>query len=284
MNDDRAFERATRDWLEAGSDRTSPATIDAVLLAVRTTTQERDPGIPWRSPMMSNPMRLAAAIAIVAIVGFAGLKLLGRGGVGATPSPSPSPSPTFSQTPSATLRVPAATPIDTATWRAFTSTRHGYSAEYPSDWTLSLATAPATLADMTNAITAVFDHMKAPSGTRFDELMGVSTKLPAGMSEASWIAAYRQPVVDQFGAGCFPPPDQWKPVTVSGHAGGLYLGCNYAESTTFVDGRAYVFTLAQPLGTPATPSTEELLRAFLSTITIDAAAADDSPAVSPAPS
>ncbi len=54
MNDDRAFERATREFLEDGSDRTSAATIDAVLLAVRTTPQERDLRIPWRTAPMSN--------------------------------------------------------------------------------------------------------------------------------------------------------------------------------------------------------------------------------------
>ena len=279
MNDDRALERATRDWLEAGSDRTPAATLDAVLLAVRTTPQERDLRIPWRTSRMSNPMRLAAAVAIIAVVGFAGLNLVHGPATIGGPSQSPSASPI----PSPTLPVPLATPIDTTTWTPFTSARHGYAARYPSTWTLTLATAPATMADMTNAVAAVYDHAKAPAGTDFDEIQGVSTKLPAGMSQDAWIAAYRKPVVDAFGAGCFPPPDQWQPVTVGGHAGGLYVGCNYAESETFVAGRAYVFTVAQPFGVPATPSTEELLRAFLATVTIDAAAADDSPA-SPPPS
>ncbi|MBI3745616.1 MAG: hypothetical protein HY264_03675 [Chloroflexi bacterium] len=278
MNDDRAFERATRDWLETGSDTTPPATVEAVLLAVRTTPQERDLRIPWRTPRMSSQMRLAAAIAIMAVVGFGGLRLFGTPPIGNAPTPSPTARPT----PSPTLPVPQPTPINTAKWTAFTSARGGYSAKYPSDWTLTLATAPASLADISSAAGAFFDHMKAPSGP-FDELMGVSTKLPAGMSQASWIAAYRQPVVDQFGAGCFPPPDQWKPVTVGGHSGGLYVGCNYVESTTFVDGRAYVFTITQPFGAAATASTEELLRAFLSTVTIDAAAANESPATSPGP-
>ena len=57
MNDDRAFERATRDWLEAGSDRTPPPVMDAVFLAVRTTPQERDLRIPWRTPTMPKSLR-----------------------------------------------------------------------------------------------------------------------------------------------------------------------------------------------------------------------------------
>jgi hypothetical protein len=294
MNDDRAFERATRAWLEDGSDQTSPATIDAVLLAVRTTPQERDLRIPWRTAPMSNPMRLAAAIAIVAVVGFAGLNLFGRGGIGSKPTPSPTINPTPSSIPTSGPS-PAATPIDTATWTAFTSARHGYAARYPSAWALTLATAPATLKNLTDAslnwtsaqgsggLGAIYDQLKAPTGDEVDEIVGVSLKLPAGMTEAQWIAGYRQPIVAQFGASCFPAPDQWQAITVDGHAGGLYLGCGFVESTTFVNGRAYVFSLTKGVGGP-TPSMEALLRAFLTTVTINAAAADDTPVVSPAPS
>ena len=66
---DQLFERAVRDWLEDGSDRTPRPAIDAVLLAVKTTRQERDLRIPRRFTQMPTYMRLAAGIAIVAVVG-----------------------------------------------------------------------------------------------------------------------------------------------------------------------------------------------------------------------
>jgi heat shock protein HslJ len=100
MTDPRGFEHAVDDWLDEGSDRTPRHVVDAVLLAVKTTPQERDLRIPWRIPHMATPLRLAAVIAIVAIVGFAGLALLnpGTNRVGgtppATPTPSASPTPT----------------------------------------------------------------------------------------------------------------------------------------------------------------------------------------------
>jgi hypothetical protein len=108
MSDDAAFERATSDWLEAGSDRTPPEVLDAVLLAVRTTPQERDLRIPWMVTPMPTYLRLVAAVAIVAIAGVTGLTYLngrpelGAGG-GAMPSPTqlptPSPSPTAEPSP-----------------------------------------------------------------------------------------------------------------------------------------------------------------------------------------
>ncbi len=92
---DQLFERAVRDWLEDGSDRTPPPAIDAVLLAVKTTPQERDLRIPRRFMLMPTYMRLAAGIAVVAILGAGALALLNRGpgfgGLGSSPTPSPAP-------------------------------------------------------------------------------------------------------------------------------------------------------------------------------------------------
>lgn len=277
MSTNRDFERIAGAWLAEGPTELTNRVLDAALDEVHLTHQRRRSPVPWRASPMSIPMRVAAGIAVIAVVGFAGFAFLNRGSaIGHSPGPTPSASASPSEgAPSTQPPRPSPTPIDPTAWTSFTSARHGYTARYPGDWVLTLATAPATLSDLTGAVDAVFDHVKT-SGPA-DEILGVSTKLPSGMSEADWIAAYRQPVVDTFGASCFPPPDQWKPVTVDGHVGGLYVGCNYVEATTFVDGRAYIFTLARPLGFAATPATEDLLRAFLSTVTVDPAAADDSP-------
>ena len=127
MNDDRAFERATRALLEDGSDRTPAATIDAVLLAVRTTPQERDLRIPWRTAPMSNPMRLVAAIAVVVVAGVAAFNLFGSSpGVGGLSSPSPTAPPSATPT-----TQPSPSPIDTATWTTYVSNRYGFSIGHP---------------------------------------------------------------------------------------------------------------------------------------------------------
>jgi hypothetical protein len=93
---DRLFERAVTDWLEDGSDRTPPAAIDAVLLAVKTTPQaRRGPLAPWRFTQM-NLFARAAAVLVVAVVAIGALVLLAGpkgsvGGPSASDVPSPSP-------------------------------------------------------------------------------------------------------------------------------------------------------------------------------------------------
>jgi len=95
---DQMFDRALRNWMEDGSDRTPSTAIDAVLLAIKTTPQERDLRIPRRLNLMPTYMRLAAGIAIVAVAGVAALTFLNRapgfGGPGPSPTPSLTPGPT----------------------------------------------------------------------------------------------------------------------------------------------------------------------------------------------
>ena len=119
MNDDRSFQRAVRDWLDDGSDRTPRSTIDAVLLAVRTTPQQRDLPVPWRNFQMSNPFRLAAAVIAVVAVGLVALNLPRITGIGgpttAPPTPSQAPHGTPSAAPSARLsQAPTASPAPTS--------------------------------------------------------------------------------------------------------------------------------------------------------------------------
>jgi hypothetical protein len=93
MTDDREFWRATTDWLEAGSDRTPPPAIDAVLLAVRTTRQERARPSPWRDIDMTLLGRATIAAAAVVAIALAWINLAPRNqaAVGAAPTPTPSP-------------------------------------------------------------------------------------------------------------------------------------------------------------------------------------------------
>jgi hypothetical protein len=94
MNDKRDFDRAVDRWLDDGSDATPPEVINAVLLAVRSTPQERDFRVPWRNTAMASYLRPAAVIALAVIASTAAIFTFGLGGsgigqTGATPSPSP---------------------------------------------------------------------------------------------------------------------------------------------------------------------------------------------------
>lgn len=129
---DQSFERAVGTWLESGSDRTPPAAIDAVLLAVKTTPQERDLRIPRRFTPMPTYLRLAAVIAIVAVVGAGALMFSNRSpDVGGQPTPTPTPAATPTASPNVS---PTASPLDTSGWVPYTSERYGFTISHPPGW------------------------------------------------------------------------------------------------------------------------------------------------------
>jgi hypothetical protein len=164
MNSDRDFERTAAEWLDAGSDATPPRVIDAVLLAVRTTPQERDFGIPWRTSFMNRALSAAAVIAVVAIAGIAAFYAFGRGpNVGSGPTPSPSTQQ--SQAPSASA-TPNPSAIDVTSWTTYQSDRYGFSIGHPSDWTEFPADHDWTLdADGPNWLSTGQEVFKAPGNT-----------------------------------------------------------------------------------------------------------------------
>ncbi len=116
MSDDRKFERNARAWLELGPTDAPDRVVEDALLAIETTSQERDLRLPWRLPIMNSASRLAAGLVAAAAVLVVGVVLVGPrlGGVGtiqASPSPSPSPIATQAVTP---IASPAATASDAA--------------------------------------------------------------------------------------------------------------------------------------------------------------------------
>jgi dipeptidyl aminopeptidase/acylaminoacyl peptidase len=95
MTDERSLERAARSWLELGPTQAPDHAVDAALLVIQTTPQERAWHVPRRFRLMSTTSRLAAAATAVAVVAVAGAFVLRPGGqtnVAAPPSPSPAPS------------------------------------------------------------------------------------------------------------------------------------------------------------------------------------------------
>jgi hypothetical protein len=106
MSDDREFRRATTEWLEAGSDRTPPKAVDAVLLAIRTTRQDRVLRNPWRHIDMSTigkALIAATAVVVIAVAWFNFAPSSNTGVGGPTPTPTPIPTPSPSPTPTAAV-------------------------------------------------------------------------------------------------------------------------------------------------------------------------------------
>jgi hypothetical protein len=107
MTDDRSIERAARSWLEDGPTQAPDHAVEAALLTIQSTNQERD-WLPWRTRRMTQTLRLlAGATAIAVVVG--GVILIrpgsspGPGGQPSAPITTSSPSPSASPSPSGPL-------------------------------------------------------------------------------------------------------------------------------------------------------------------------------------
>jgi hypothetical protein len=107
MTDDRSLERAARSFIEVGPTRAPEAAVEAALLRIQSTSQERD-WFPWRIPRMTTPLRLALLVG-AAVLAIAGLGLLASGSPGPGPAPSSSPTPAPSPSLDAAVQAPLPT-------------------------------------------------------------------------------------------------------------------------------------------------------------------------------
>jgi TolB protein len=100
--DDRSLERAARTWIEAGPTQAPDRAVEAALVRIQTTPQERDLRIPWRfPPMFSNRLTIAAVVVVVLVAGLFGVtKLASVGQTGPSPTPGSSVLPTAAPSPS----------------------------------------------------------------------------------------------------------------------------------------------------------------------------------------
>jgi hypothetical protein len=113
MSDEHRFERDARAWLELGPTDAPDRVVEAALLEIDQTSQERDFRVPWRLPIMNSRLGLVAATLVVAVAaGLIYLNLPGRNGndIGAS-----SPTPTLAAPTSAPGSTPRPTAIDYTT-------------------------------------------------------------------------------------------------------------------------------------------------------------------------
>ncbi len=112
MSDDRRLDRAARSWLEAGPVKAPDHAVDAALLEIQTTQQERDWHVPWRVRTMSNTARLAVAAIAIALVVVGGALLLKPGGNQTVGAPTIAPSSSAAAAPSASAPTVTPAPVD----------------------------------------------------------------------------------------------------------------------------------------------------------------------------
>lgn len=145
MTDDRSLERAARSWIEDGPTRAPDRPVDAALLQIMNTPQERDPWIPRRLPDMSPTFRLAGvAIVLVVAVGVAVFALRPSSGTGSPATPGATTS--SSAVPSASP-TPITPPIADGSY-AVDLPVAGILAALDADTTLSAASRTAIIDDV----------------------------------------------------------------------------------------------------------------------------------------
>jgi hypothetical protein len=107
MSTDRETTRVVRSWLEAGATRLPDRVLDAVLDQVPATPQRRPFWRARRFSQMTNPVRYAIAAAAVLVVALIGYQLLPSSNVGTpTATASTRPTPTAPAVSAAPTRQP----------------------------------------------------------------------------------------------------------------------------------------------------------------------------------
>jgi hypothetical protein len=206
---------------------------------------------------MPNLKRIAVGFASLAV-----LVLAGCSGAGTSPATSVNPTQTAAGAASQAVAThAAATPVatlDTTSWVPYTSPLYGFTVAHPGQWSEQPATerwAYATQSD------AGIETIWSPSG--WPEFTGFETRVPGGMTTASFLQAF---TADAVKTACYPTNNQLVPTTIDGHAAGIaYAGCNehfyFAQAVVVIGSRVWFFDLIGPDRT--------LILPFLSTIKLD---------------
>ncbi len=222
MSDDRNFERTARTWLELGPSDAPERAVEAALLAIETTPQERALRIPWRFHTMNTPARVAVAAVIgVLLVGSAALIFGGQSGngVGGRPSPAASPAPSGTPAPSASGQAATPTPVVIPPLaETYISPTKGYRIDHPAGWTVTGSTADWPAGANLQWGDPALDELSGP-GVR---LVATSQAIPAGQTADSWLQAHRSSTTPCTGGA--PVPRQ---ATIDGQVAWLAIdGCS----------------------------------------------------------
>ncbi len=236
MIDDRSLERSARSWIEEGLTAAPPHAVEAALLRIETTPQERDWHVPWRFRTMTLPARLVAAAVIGALV-IAGAVALGGLGAGrSAPTPTPTTAPS-----SAVVSPSTGTIVAPPLAETFASSRYGYSVKYPTGWAVVPSNTLWTTIGSNLWSSGINDEIHG-TAARFS---GASMQLSDGQTADQWITAYASPA-DRA---------KWSRIDIGGQsgyltadgapaaAGAIAPSSVYFDAVVVVEGRVYNFDL-----------------------------------------
>lgn len=193
---------------------------------------------------MSNPMRLVAAIAVIAVAGFIALNLRGgSSGVGGVSSPSTGTPSASASTPSAPASPPSIQPSPTpitATWITYVSNRYGFSIGRPADWTVRPAANEWSFPADADFLTAASEGFIGPGQSILATAWSVAVK--PGTTAAAWLQTY----CPKTTTPCTGIQSRTIAATMDGHAGIIVPFTNDVEAFILVNNRMYVVAEWRP--------------------------------------
>jgi hypothetical protein len=225
MTDDRSLEqkleRAARSWIEVGPTAAPPHVVDAALALIDDTPQERD-WFPWRLPHMMSIARVAALVAIGAVILAGAFALGGVGGRGGPVAPTLAPSslPAASPSTASSSGVPSFA-------QTFTSTVYGYAVGLPKGWAVDRAKTVWIAGAINNWGSGYNDELTQVGVRRFS---AASMPLADGQTADAWLTGYA--------AGA--DRASWPTLTIGGQTGYLTAdGVPAAGGTVAPGGRFF---------------------------------------------
>jgi hypothetical protein len=209
---------------------------DHILDVVEQRISRQPRRFAWRlrgRPFVNTYTKLAAGVAAVLIIGFAGWRLLPRdGSVGGEPTPLPTitsaPAVTSSPRPTQAPYVPGALS------ETFTSGMHGLSISYPAGWTARAATQPWTTS-VPQFGDAAGDNLYDPQ--KADHLfLDLASQPLAGRSFSQWSSDLLA-----FMEADDPDCTGSEPIVIDGADGLISPVCTFALVSS--GGRGYLFMM-----------------------------------------
>jgi len=257
-------------WLDDGPIDLPADTRRAIVVGLRTQPRARPVAILRGLPIMNSINRLAAAAAIVLVVGGLSIFALSNrnsGGPGALPSSSPGasvvPSASVAPTPS-----PTPGPLDTATWKTYVSNRYGFSIAHPAGWAEVPADHDWALPADADWLNTAAESFKAPGEAVRVSAWSVSIH-PAELLDRptlTWIANAYCPLNT---TPCDRLESRTVAVTMDGHPGSLVQFADDTQAFVLVGDRMYVVAVWEPDADPRTApygGAQRLLMDILSTM------------------
>ena len=137
MSTDRDVTRIVRSWLNEDRHEDADRVLNTVLDQLDTTPQRRSWWSAWRHPVMNNTLRIAlaaAAVVVVALIGYQFLFAPTVGGPAPVETPTPTSEPTVTPAPSRTSAFPPAGELATTGRHSMTLEGVTFTFSVPTGW------------------------------------------------------------------------------------------------------------------------------------------------------